>query len=168
MARSIEQLIEFCALNGLGGQMACKGCTSTEIELLEHRHKVMLPKSYREFLSRMGHDACRLFAHDHTVVSYNEAITLPDELPERIAEERRFRDDDFNFTVQLPDDAILIGSRLGDWHWFVRCNETEDCAVWAFGITGQNEIRKEDDSFIEWLFGWATEAKLVLKPRDAE
>ena len=161
MARSIEQLIEYCALNGIGGPISCEGCSDAEIELLEQQRAVAIPNSYSSFLSHMGHSACYLFAHDHTTVNYTEAMTLHDELP------ARFDEEDVEFTIDIPDDGVLIGSRLGDWHWFIRCNEPDDSPVWSFGITGQHAIEKQNDSFVEWLFGWATEAELVLKQRNA-
>ena len=162
MPRSIEQLIDYCALNGIGGPISCEGCTVDEIQALEQANGVSLPRSYREFLLNMGHGACNLFAHDHAIVNYNEAMTLVNELPERIAGERRYRNGDFEFDMQLPGDSLLIGSRLGDWHWYIQCSETDDPPVWTFGITGQHGAQVQNESFVEWLFGWATEARMAL------
>ena len=106
MARSIEQLIEYCALNGIGGPISCEGCSDAEIELLEQQRAVAIPNSYRSFLSHMGHSACYLFAHDHTTVNYTEAMTLHDELP------ARFDEEDVCLLYTSPSPRDLSTSRM--------------------------------------------------------
>ena len=72
------------------------------------------------------------------------------------------READLPYPVpDLPDDAIVIASRLFDVNWFIRCNDPEESPVWSFRLDEPAE-RSETESVVEWLYGWALDAKRLM------
>ena len=156
--RKIEGFVEYCELEGIVGPFSRRGCSEAEIAALEDQCKVRLPHSYRTFLATMGHGMGRLFENDHMCVTYDHVLEVNNDFDAYVA-----READFPYPIpNLPDDAIVIASRLFDVIWFIRCNDSEESPVWSFWLSRPNE-RCETESVVEWLYGWAVEAKLLME-----
>lgn len=158
-SRSIETFIEYAERTGIVGRVARRGCSDTEIAALEEAYGLTLPHSYRCYLSVMGHSASRLFSHDYIEVGYRLACTASKELPNAISSE--YPDQHPQPPVCHPADGLIIASRLGDDHWFIRCDNPVDSRVWHLRTPGMTTT-DSDDSFVEWLYGWICEAKRAI------
>ena len=156
MGRSIEQFVEHGELTGIVGTFSRKGCSSAEIEALEQKYAITLPHSYRHFLSVMGHNSGRVFSHDHMQVNYSYVVDATNELPREIAEEYPDIDN------PLSPDALVIASRLGACHWYIMCNDLNDSPIWTLQEP-HFEPTLVEDSVVEWLFWWATEAAMAIE-----
>lgn len=156
MGRTIEQFVDHCELTGICGTISRKRCSEKEIDFLERKYGVRLPHSYRHFLSVMGHHTGRLFGHDHLDVNYSYVLDATITLPAELAEEYP------QIEWPLPEDALVIASRLGASHAYIRCNDSVDSPVWVINEPLFKPILDED-SFVEWLFRWATEAPIAIE-----
>ena len=82
-----------------------EGCTQSEIEALESRYGLVLPDSYRSYLSTMGHRSGRLLTHDHYAATYTHVLRMTDEYRQDCVE---YPDEPH---VTLPSDALVIVGR---------------------------------------------------------
>jgi len=128
-----------------------KGCSEDEIALLERKCKVILPKSYREYLQVMGHESGRLFTSDHMAVQYEYVVNMTQD----------FSPYGQGAGMKLPDSSILIADRLGEYYNLIKCDSAEDSAVWSFSSIDW-EIRKTYGSVYEWLDAWCTMAETAV------
>ncbi len=128
---------------------ASRGCSAEEIAILERTHGVCLPRTYRAFLSVMGHGGGGVFDHDHVEADYGVAMRLTDHC--RRDGSRKFR---------LPADAVVILDRMGDHQQFIRCHQDDDSPVWGVNVWDSKPVRAFD-SVLDWLSGWGEEAQMA-------
>ena len=137
------------------------GCTPREIEALEGRYGVWLPKTYRRYLEVMGHRSARLFTCDHAAVFYSYVLKMTAEKRQQWAEAKTEDGSGPPSHFELPVDALLINGRLGDQFEFIRCGSEDDPPVWYFNIW-EWQVRQSASSVLEWLEGWCSEAERAI------
>ena len=129
-----------------------QGCAQSEIEALESRYGLALPDSYRSYLSTMGHRSGRLLTHDHYAATYEHVLRMTDE----------YRQDCIQYPdephVMLPPDALVIVGRLSEQFLMIRCNRSDDSAVWYFNEYEPN-LKDAYSSVMDWLYSLVEEAK---------
>lgn len=152
---SYDDLLNLLEEEAIASRESLIGCTSEEIEILEQRYGIKLPKSYRQYLEQMGHESGRLFTHDHLAVFYPYVL-------EMTAEERQYAaEEPGEKGIELPDDALIILGRLSEHFEFIRCNDPNDSPVWYYRER-DFEIKQAHATVLEWLFGFADEAKEAI------
>lgn len=108
------------------------GCTAEELSVLESAIGKPLPASYRLFLSKLGHGLDDFLTCDHMTFQY-----------EFVLETARDNSASFREYADLPTDAVIIMTRMGDWTAFYRSNgRSKDPAVYAVEPCGEDEIAK--------------------------
>lgn len=90
-----------------------KGCSQSEIEHLEQKHNVVLPESYKAFLSNFGHGLGGKVMSDIEIL-YEDISGLTTELrDETLIEEG---------DPSLPEKAFVFAARLGEQYMFFDAN----------------------------------------------
>jgi hypothetical protein len=122
-----------------------RGCTEPEIALLETKYQLALPSIYRSYLSLMGRFAGRLYRSDHMEALYQQSVLdLTAGIKDNI--EERNTPPHFDF----PADALIICTRLDDYYWFIRCNQSDDSPVWRF-TTRDWQIEMDQPNLQAWF-----------------
>lgn len=137
------------------------GCTPGEIEMLEARYGLRLPRAYRRYLEVMGHRSGRLFTCDHAAVFYPYVLAMTAEQRLLWAEARAENGSGPPPAFELPGDALLIYGRLGEQFEFIRCRGEDDSPVWYFN-TWEWQVREAAPSVLAWLESWCTEAEWAI------
>ena len=151
-----SELLNRLESSGIASRSELRGCTDAEILAVETRYHVMLPQTYRTYLSLMGHQSGRLLTHDHYAASYNDVLTLTDSYGEHLR-----LDDDEPF-IELPHDAIIILGRLGEYFQVIRCSSPDDSPVWCFNV-GDATLTDAFPSVLDWLKSHATESERAIR-----
>ncbi|MCR9197644.1 MAG: ankyrin repeat domain-containing protein [Planctomycetaceae bacterium] len=108
------------------------GCTADEISTLESIISTTLPDSYRLFLSKLGHGLGDFLTCDHMTFQY-----------EFVLESARSDAASFREFANLPEDAVIIMTRMGDWTAFYRYNaQSKDPAVYAVEPNPEDALAK--------------------------
>jgi hypothetical protein len=142
-------------------QVEMIGCTAEQIEALEAKYRLRLPRTYRRFLEVMGQGSGRLFTCDHAAVSYSHVLVMTAEMRKQSARPNTATGTAPNQEFELPADALIIYGRLGEQFEFIRCNNQDDSPVWYFN-TDEWEMRQTHSSILEWLESWCTEAEAAI------
>lgn len=137
------------------------GCSEQEITILETKYGVQLPQSYKLYLRVMGHRSGRLFTCDHMAVFYRHVLVMTADVRECWAEDNAEDGSGPPPGFAFPADALLIGGRLGDQFWFIRCDGQDDSAVWYFN-TWEWEVLEFETSVLGWLETWCGEAEQAI------
>jgi len=153
MSSGFDALLARMERNGVCRPEERVGCTAEEIAALEAAYGVRLPASYRRYLSEMGHDAGRLFRHDHTEAHYGEVLTLT-------ARERELWPD-YAPPWTLAANTLLISQREGDYFSFIHCDDEVDSPVWVYDVYRWT-ITRSAPGVVAWLEAWCSEAELAI------
>jgi hypothetical protein len=137
------------------------GCTPAEIDALESRYSVVLPRTYRRYLEVMGRRSGRLFTHDHMAVFYPYVLAMTAEERQSWAERQAEDGSGPPPTFEFPKDALLIAGRLGEQFEFIRCNGQEDASVWYLN-NYRWQTRESHPSVLTWLECWCEQAENVI------
>ena len=128
MSKLIDAFVDRLGVDQIATEEDLRGCTTDEIGVLEFKYGVTLPIIYRRFLERLGHESGRLFKYDHLATSYEHVLDMT-------AEARRYAvlegEVDRFKEVITQIDLIILG-RLGEQFYFIRCDRTDDSAVYFF------------------------------------
>jgi hypothetical protein len=89
-------------------------CTAADIRRLERTHGVILPKSYKVFLRRMGRGAGEFLLSDHVFAYYETLLTLNRSVREHLSE------------VRLPATWFCFATRMGEFYLFFAADGTDD------------------------------------------
>jgi len=127
---SIAMLIQRMEASRIASPRDLAGCSDEEIEQLERRYSVRLPRSYRSFLQAMGHRSGRLFRYDHWTVTYQDVLRLTEK--EREGARQAGADAARRLDAILGTDGLIILGRLGEQFLFVHCDEGDDPVVHYF------------------------------------
>src|SRR5436190_10666765 len=148
------ELLARMAATGVASADELEGCTAAEIRQLESRYGIRLPATYRHFLAVMGRRSGRLFTHDWVYAEYTDVLETTAEVREQLAEDKS--------RYELPSDALVILSRDFAYN-FIRCNRTDDSAVWALDLgADRGRAKQTRPSVIGWIRAWADEAAEVV------
>ena len=126
-----------------------EGASEAEIDALEQHYGLLLPSTYRQYLSVMGHRSGRLFTSDHMAVFYSYVWDMTQDL-------RNGTDPALPSQFQLPKDALIVAGRLGAAWEFIRCGQgvrLDDSEVWYFDERDWT-IRRSHPSVFAWLEAW--------------
>lgn len=108
------------------------GCTAEELSVLETEIGTPLPASYRLFLSKLGHGMDDFLSCDHMTFQYGFVL-----------ETARNNSASFREHADLPADAVVIMTRMGDWTAFYRSNaRAKDPAVYAVEPHAEDALAK--------------------------
>ena len=109
-----------------------KGCTESEIQVLESQLETKLPDSYRLFLSKMGHGLGDFMVADH----FHFQLEWVKEMHAKGYQQH------FDY-AKLPNDAIVFATRQYDWTVYFRAGaRAKDPPVFAFEWEGDDKIVK--------------------------
>lgn len=129
---------------GLATPESFVGCTEEEIDSIESRFSIHLPKAYRDFLLEMGRDAGNfLVGMDYTFPQLFEFRNWAEQLLQEAGSPFR-----------LPANAYVFLSAPGGSVLFFYCDDDDDPPVFIF-VEGEQEPRKLDERFTEWVRGAA-------------
>jgi hypothetical protein len=118
-----------------------KGCSDSEISMLEARYHLSLPNLYKEFLREMGHYA-GLF-YQGTDLFYESLFDL------RASAEELLCEDESRF--QLPDDAFVFFMHHGyQFMYFRTVNRDDDPPVFNY-LEGDGAPSQAYDNFSAFL-----------------
>jgi hypothetical protein len=109
----------------------------------------------------MGHRSGRLFTSDHMAVLYSYVVEMTADRRRKWAGHTSDDEGGPPSTFQLPPDALLIASRLGEQFEFIRCNRQDDSPVWYFN-DWEWEIRQSHSSVLGWLECWCAAAEQAI------
>lgn len=108
------------------------GCTAEEISTLESIIGTALPDSYRLFLSKLGHGLGDFLICDHMTFQYDFVL-----------ETTRDNASSFREYSDLPEDSVVIMTRMGDWTVFYRSSaRSKDPAVYAVEPPAEGPLAK--------------------------
>lgn len=138
---TVDELIATAVRVGLCSARPLRGCSRAEIENLERDVGGALPSGYRRFLELGGHESGLLFRWDHFDVSFAHVAKLTQQERTRRSRDRH---------PQLPGDAFIICSRLGEQFELIRTEMGDESPVWYYSESAPSPI-VEYPSFLEWL-----------------
>jgi hypothetical protein len=127
--------------SGLARANSFVGCTQEEIQSLEARFSVHLPRSYRDFLAVMGRAAGQFLAG--TDYSFPKMVEF------REAAEDLLRASHSNF--QLSQTAFVFLFHQGYTFLFFDCDRDPDDPSVIMFTELENEPREVHNSFSNWL-----------------
>jgi ankyrin repeat protein len=96
-----------------------KKCVSEDIDSLEARLQVKLPRSYRRFLAELGHGLDDFMISDHWRFRIDEVSDI-------------YRNDEHRECCDLPDNYFVFAERNGCWWAFFVLDGNEDPPVFGF------------------------------------
>jgi hypothetical protein len=112
-------------------------CSAEDIAVLESRHGVALPESYKAYLRRMGRRVGDFFTADHFFADYERVLR---KLGTKCAAEYEF----------LPAGAFVFATRMGDYYaYFVADGASDDPPIYGWDDDG--EIKWQAKSFWDWF-----------------
>jgi len=157
--KQIDRFVAQLAIDGIASAAEISGCSEIELDALESKYAVRLPRAYRHFLRRLGHSSGKLFTHDHLAVSITHVTRLTQMLHESAAE--LAEEDDTQYGVELarvlPPGSLVIMGRLGEQFHAINCSSEEDAAVFHFDDS-DFKTTPVTGSILEWMHIWRTEA----------
>lgn len=97
-----------------------KGCSESEIDRLEQRARVRLPRAYRDFLALLGKGAGEFMLSDHWQFRLDEVAEIA-------------HHDGYADYCDLPDNYFVFAERNGcAWAFFVADGTSDDPPVFLF------------------------------------
>ncbi len=135
-----------------------RGCTPTEIQMLESRYGVALPDAYRTYLSTMGHDSGRLFRYDYFDATYADVWRMTREERGYAAEDGQLEQLD----ASLGPRGLIVVGRLSGYYFFISCAGGEDAPVFGFQ-TSDYQARPRYDSLLSFLNAIADECAEAVR-----
>ena len=117
----MRQLVERMYASGVAHPGELRGCSASEIGVLEQRYNVAIPQSYSLFLSQMGHAAGKLGNLGEFDMSYGGALKLTEDSCVR------------NYASAFPRHGLVFCARLGNPdYWLIVCEGQNDSPVIHF------------------------------------
>ncbi len=151
----MSKLIDSMYANGVASPGDLRGCSTDEIALLETKYSVVLPLSYRLFLSEMGHSMGKLGNCGEFDFSYADALTLTGkefEMWKRI----RLKNPTYS-NPAFPNHGLIFCVRLcHPCYWLIICDGQDDSPVIRFDYDFEPVQFKQTQ---ESLFGFLEELR---------
>jgi hypothetical protein len=137
----INKFIEKLIQSGAASFWNLRGCFKSEILALEKHSGFKLPGIYRDYLSKMGYSAGKLFIG--TDVSYKWLFELRDFLQETLETDES--------GIELPENIFVFSSHQGYiYHFFYVVEGIEDPPVFGYK-EGDLFVKKINESFSDFL-----------------
>lgn len=112
---------------GLATPGALKGCSESEILLLEKKYRLALPRSYRAFLSVMGHVSVVMSDLDY---NYNKVLEFT--ARERNRWDAVCRDDPKKEILTPPTNALICWGRYNEQFGYLLCDGQDDSPLYYY------------------------------------
>ncbi|MEH1794335.1 MULTISPECIES: SMI1/KNR4 family protein [unclassified Nostoc] len=157
MINNIQELRERLFTSGIvKNEQELQGCTSEEIAYIESKYGV-LPRTYREILSLLGHSAGKLVSRSEFEFYFDQIIDHNEWHRESLLEAIAEGDE----CTTLPDNAFCICARNGD-PWFIIADGQDDCSVY-FLHDDCITIKEASKSVMDWIEGFVEEAEYWIR-----
>ncbi|MGL5827631.1 MAG: SMI1/KNR4 family protein [Nocardioides sp.] len=136
----IEAVVDRLVTANLATRKEIRGCTPTELAVLEQAAGLELPAAYRSFLLRMGHSAGDFLAgtdwsYPHLPRLRSSAVALMDECGGHF---------------ELAPTDFVFAAHQGYQFLYFSVTESADPGVYHFGEAG-SPPRRVADRFTQWL-----------------
>ena len=141
MSEFIDKFAGELKRSGYGWWWTIRGCTESEIRLIEEHLNLRLPKVYREFLKKMGRQAGKLFVG--TDMFYNDLFDNREGFQELLEE------DEFSFDLK-PSIFVFAGHQGYTYLFFDTEESLIDPPVYSYN-EGELQIKRLYDSFSDFL-----------------
>lgn len=138
----IQEAVEKMMALGLARRSDLKGCTREGIQEIEEEFSLILPSTYKEFLSAVGRSA--------GVFMQGSDFLYPEALLQKGIAERTLEEMDTDFSLS-PQDYVFMGHQ-GYSFLFFRTGRNDDPPVLLLSDEGiiAKEVAK---TFTDWLSG---------------
>ncbi|MBC3907921.1 SMI1/KNR4 family protein [Undibacterium umbellatum] len=125
---------------GLDEGTGILGISAKEIELIEQKYSIRLPKSYKDFLQQCGISA-GLFSRDISFF-YDDVLYMWDSFGEAVRE--------WGVSFSLPENAFLFSEyQGGSYHYFI-CDGNDNPPIFAFSEANPVPIQISS-GFVEYI-----------------
>lgn len=156
MINNIQELTERLFTSGIvKNEQDLQGCTSEEIAYIESKYGV-LPRTYREILSLLGHSAGKLIRGSELEFYFDQIIKMNEWQQETILESLAEGEE----CTPLPKNAFCICALYGD-PWFIITNGQDDCSVYFLG--DDDIIKESSKSVMDWIEGFVEEVEYLVR-----
>jgi hypothetical protein len=163
VSSGIDDFVGRLVASGVARPEELEGCTADEVAVFERDFGLKLPRTYRQFLARMGYAAGKLFAWDHVDTSYLVVLSMLDALRAPRDEPADSPDEDtYLRTVKLPDNALVILGRLDEQFHLIECDGGDDAPVFYLSEEG-NPPERIYGSVLDWLEDWRRGAEEAIR-----
>lgn len=151
--KQFDLLIDRMFCSQIATLESLQGCTSHEIEMLEDEYEIVLPHTYKVFLTRMGHARGNLGTY--LDFSYDDALLLTKReraLWDRLESEQASIGSEY-LRPDFPDDGLIFCVMYGlPEYWLIRCDGGDDSPVLRFDYENEPvEFTQTNDSFLDFL-----------------
>lgn len=135
-----DSIKEFTSLIGISHTKVIEGCTEDEIKQLETKLGNKLPKYYKEFLLRMGHNSGDFLAG--TDIRYKSVFSLKEWAEELLKEN--------NYPFKLFEDDFVFAMHQGYQFWYFKINNNDNPEIYYY-LEGKSKPEIIAKSFTEFL-----------------
>jgi len=157
MIKNIQELRERLFTSGIvKNEQELQGCTPDEITYIESKYGV-LPRTYREILALLGHNAGKLVSRSEFEFYYDQIIDHNKWRRQSLLESIAEGDE----CTTLPENAFCISARNGD-PWFIIADGQDDCSVY-FLHDDCITITEMYTSVMDWIEVFVEEAEYWIK-----
>jgi len=147
------KLVERMCASGVAHPADLRGCSIKEIAKLERKYSLVLPMSYRLFLSQMGHSAGKLGNCGEFDLLYSDALSLTENEFDMWKRMRRKYPNYSN--PAFPNHGLIFCVRLEvPVFWLIICEGNDDSPVICFDHEDKPVRFKQTQ---ESLFGFLEE-----------
>jgi hypothetical protein len=135
-----DQLVERLLRLGVVRDDDLRPCSAVDIRKLEVRHSIVLPRSYKYFLSVMGRGADGFLRDDHWTAYYEDLVDLNDEVRDHLSH------------LSLPDNWFCFATRMGEIYLFLQADGTkDDPPIYFWSERSDPELEMGYDGFWDWF-----------------
>jgi hypothetical protein len=125
---TVNDLIRRLVKKGIATPSQIVGCAENEIVEIELANRVVLPRSYREFLAAMGHGAGGFL--DDCTAFYPDIVSLTGKIRQ-----------DFEQTFRIPNEAFVFAERMGEtFGYFLADGRSDDPPIYGWS---EDRVRPE-------------------------
>ncbi|WP_375492751.1 SMI1/KNR4 family protein [uncultured Nostoc sp.] len=156
MIKNIQELRERLFTSGIvKNEQELKGCNLDEIAYIESKYGV-LPRTYREILSLLGHSAGKLVRRSEFEFYFDQIIKMNEWQRESILESIAEGEE----CTLLPENAFCVCARNGD-PCFIIADGQDDCSVYF--LHENDTITEMYTSVMDWIEVFVEDAEHWIK-----
>lgn len=135
------------------------GCDKKELDSIEHKYDIILPKAYNCVLKKIGKNAGGIIDPNEFEFYYKDVLNLTQE----VMKERAEIDDeeDGEPLMILPDKTFFISARYREQFHFIIADGGDDSEVYYYNFDDDSYV-KDFDSIWDWIFSFIDSSKKTL------